>query len=185
MVRYVDETSASVWVETRSTARVYIRAGGRDWGARTFAVHGHHYALVELDGLEAGTVTPYTLDIDGSQVWPDPTSGFPPSMIATLATGKPLRMAYGSCRTSVPHDKSGNRTHGVDSLRAYAMKMASGDDLQWPDLVAFLGDQVYADLTSEQMQEFTRARRDIKAPPGEELKAVSYTHLTLPTILLV
>ncbi|MFF2243494.1 alkaline phosphatase D family protein [Arthrobacter sp. NPDC058130] len=170
MVRYVDESSASVWVETRSAARVSIRAGARDWAARTFAVHGHHYALVELDGLEAGTVTPYAVDIDGSQVWPDPSSGFPPSMIATLATGKPLRMAYGSCRTSVPHDASGNRTHGVDSLRAYALRMAAGGDVRWPDLVAFVGDQVYADLTSEQMQEFIRARRDIEEPPGEELK---------------
>ena len=178
MVRYVDETSASVWVETRSAARVSIRAGGRDWAAPTFAVHGHHYALVELDGLKPGTVTPYALDINGTQVWPDPSSGFPPSMIATLATGKPLRMAYGSCRTSVPHNASGNRTHGVDSLRAYALRMASGGDVQWPDLLAFLGDQVYADSTSEQMQEFIRARRDIEEPPGEELKDYEeYAHL--------
>ena len=83
MVRYVDETSASVWVETQTAARVSIRAGGRGWEARTFAVHGHHYALVELDGLESGTVTPYALDVNGTQVWPDPSSGFPPSMIAT------------------------------------------------------------------------------------------------------
>lgn len=178
MMRYVDETSASIWVETGSAARVSVRAGGRDWQAGTFAVHGHHYALVEVDGLEPGTVTPYTLEVNGTKVWPDPGSGFPPSMIATLKPGKPLRMAYGSCRTSVPHDKSGNRTHGVDSLRAYALRMATGDDTPWPDLVAFLGDQVYADSTSEQMQQFIRARRDINAPPGEELKDYEeYAHL--------
>ncbi|AXJ11233.1 alkaline phosphatase D family protein [Arthrobacter sp. PM3] len=178
MMRYVDETSASVWVETRSPARVTVHAGGRDWAARTFAVHGHHYALVELDGLEPGTVTPYTLDVDGSRAWPDPSSGFPPPAIATLKTGKPLRLAYGSCRTSVPHDESGNRTHGVDSLRAFALAMASGGELPWPDLVAFIGDQVYADMTSEQMQEFIRARRDPAEPPGEELKDYEeYAHL--------
>ncbi|BCW71017.1 alkaline phosphatase D family protein [Arthrobacter sp. NicSoilB8] len=180
MMRYVDEKSASVWVETRFAARVSIRAGGRDWAASTFAVHGHHYALVELHGLEPATVMPYAVDVNGTRVWPDPESGFPPSMIATLKPGKPLRMAYGSCRTSVPHDASGNRTHGVDSLRAYALQMASsgGGDLPWPDLVAFLGDQVYADLTSKQMQEFIRARRDIKAPPGQELKDYEeYAHL--------
>ncbi len=178
MVRYMDETSASVWVETESTARVCVRAGGRAWAASTFAVHGHHYALVELNGLEPGTVTAYAVDVNGTQVWPDPSSGFPPSMIATLTPGKPLRMAYGSCRTSVPHDQSGNRTHGVDSLRAYALAMAAGSDQPWPDLVVFLGDQVYADLTSEQMQEFIRARRDIEAPPGEELKDFEeYAHL--------
>ena len=178
MMRYVDETSASVWVETRTAARISIRAGGREWAARTFAVHGHHYALVEVDGLGPGTVTSYSLDVNGTQVWPDPASGFPPSMIATLKPGKPLRMAYGSCRTSVPHDESGNRTHGVDSLRAFALRMASGGELPWPDLVAFIGDQVYADVTSEQMQEFIRGRRDIKAPPGEELKDYEeYAHL--------
>ena len=37
MMRYVDETSASIWVETQDAARVSIRAGGRDWAARTFA----------------------------------------------------------------------------------------------------------------------------------------------------
>jgi hypothetical protein len=48
--------------------------------------------------------------------------------------------------------------------------MASGGGPSWPDLVVFLGDQVYADSTSDQMQEFIRARRDIGEPPGEELK---------------
>ena len=33
----------------------------------------------------------------------------------------------------------------------------------------FLGDQVYADLTSKAMQEFISARRDITQPPGKEL----------------
>ncbi|TAP43329.1 alkaline phosphatase D family protein [Arthrobacter sp. S39] len=178
IMRYVDETSASIWVETRSDSGVRVRAAGRDWTARTFAVHGHHYALVEADGLDPGSVLSYTLEIDGVHVWPDPASEFPPPVIATLKPGKPLRLAYGSCRTSVPHDESGNRTHGVDSLRAYALAMASGDNRPWPDLVAFLGDQVYADLTSEQMQEFIRARRDINEPPGEELKDYEeYAHL--------
>ncbi|MET4096317.1 alkaline phosphatase D family protein [Arthrobacter sp. UYCu712] len=178
MMRYVDETSASIWVETRDAARVSVRAGGRACEARTFAVHGHHFALVEMDGLEPGTVTPYTVDVNGTRVWPDATSGFPPPVIATLKPGKPLRMAYGSCRTSVPHDKSGNRRHGIDSLRAYALRMASDSNLAWPDLVAFLGDQVYADATSDQMQEFIRARRDIDEPPGEELKGFEeYAHL--------
>ena len=178
MMRYVDETSASIWAETHSASEVTVRAGGNDWAARTFAVHGHHYALVEVTGLEPGTVTPYTLEVDGTQVWPDPESDLPPSKIATLAPGKPLRMAFGSCRTSVPHDASGNRSHGVDSLRAYALRMASDGGTAWPDLVAFLGDQVYADSTSKQMQEFIRSRRDIDEPPGKELKDYEeYAHL--------
>jgi len=131
-----------------------------------------------VDGLEPGSSFPYTVAIDGEQVWPEHGAAFPPPLIPTLKPGKPLRLAYGSCRTSVPHDESGNRRHGVDSLRAYALEMSSGGEEPWPDLLAFLGDQVYADSTSDQMQEFIRARRDIKAPPGEELKDFEeYAHL--------
>lgn len=178
MMRYVDQTSASIWVETRDNARVTVSTGAGEWEARTFAVHGHHYALVEADGLEPGSVTPYTVAVNGVPVWPEPGTGFPPPVIATLNPGKPLRLAFGSCRTSVPHDESGNRSHGVDALRAYALAMSSGGKEPWPDLVAFLGDQVYADSTSGQMQEFIKARRDITEPPGEELKDFEeYAHL--------
>jgi hypothetical protein len=178
MMRYVDETSASIWVETRGSAEVTVHAVEKSWTARTFTVHGHHYALVEVAGLEPGTVTPYTLQVNGNQVWPDPESDLPPSKITTLVPGRPLRLAFGSCRTSVPHDASGNRSHGVDSLRAYALRMASDDGTPWPDLLAFLGDQVYADSTSKHMQEFIRSRRDIKEPPGKELKDYEeYAHL--------
>ncbi|GAA2145257.1 hypothetical protein GCM10009825_37680 [Arthrobacter humicola] len=43
--------------KTRTAARISLCAGGREWFAKTFAVHGHHYALAEVDGLEPGTVT--------------------------------------------------------------------------------------------------------------------------------
>ncbi|HEX6248880.1 MAG TPA: alkaline phosphatase D family protein [Nocardioidaceae bacterium] len=174
LLRYVDRTSASIWVETRDAGRVVVRAGDRSWEAATFAVHGHHYALVEVDGLEPGSKTAYGVEVDDTPVWPPEGSPFPPSVIPTLEEGKRLRMAFGSCRTSVPHDAWGNRTHGVDALRAYALRMAAGEDAgephDWPDLVLFLGDQVYADETSKEMEEFIAARRDIEEPPWDELK---------------
>ncbi len=178
LMRYVDETSAGIWVETSGSATVSVHAGDRSWRHRTFKAHGHHYALVEVDGLEPGSLTPYSVAVDGVEVWPPADSPFPPSVIATLKPGKPLRLAYGSCRTSVPHDEEGNRTHGVDALRALAVRMARDDDAAWPDMVVFLGDQVYADETSDQMQEFIASRRDIDEPPGEELKDYEeYAHL--------
>ena len=184
LLRYVDETSASVWVETREATTVTVTAGTSSWSARTFGVHGHHYALVECTGLEPGSVTPYTVTIDGNQVWPQSGGelALPAPAIATLKPGKPLRMAFGSCRTSVPHDEQGNRKHGVDALRAYALAMGGitqpYGDLPWPDLVLFLGDQVYADETSEEMKEFIESRRDVSEPPGEELKDYEeYAHL--------
>ncbi len=181
LVRYVDETSACIWVETRDHTQVGVTAGDRYWETPTFRVHGHHYALVVCDGLGPGTVTPYSVSLGGHRVWP-PTEGegadYPGSVIATLRPGKPLRMAFGSCRTSVGHDEAGNDIHGVDALRSLALKMADDSDVRWPDLVLFLGDQVYADETTEAMQEFIEARRDIEQPPGEELKDYQeYAHL--------
>ena len=178
LLRYVDTTCASVWVETRDAGTVVVRAGGSSWEAHTFAAHDHHFALVELDGLEPGSRSEYRVEIGGEVVWPAPGSTYPPSMIATLQPDRPLTMAFGSCRTSVPHDKDGTQTHGVDALRAYALSMASGEAQVRPDFVLFLGDQVYADETSDQMQEFIAARRDLDEPPGDELKDFEeYAHL--------
>jgi PhoD-like phosphatase len=177
LLRYVDQTSATVWVEVGRAAEVSVRTAGKTFAAPTFSAHGHHYALVEIDGLAPGSMQDYTVAIDGENVWPPAGSPYPPSRISTLDFTKPLRLAFGSCRTSVPHDREGNRSHGVDALRAYALRMA-GDAEKWPDAVLFLGDQVYADETSDAMQEFIRSRRDISEPPGEELKDYEeYTHL--------
>jgi hypothetical protein len=173
LLRYVDATCASIWVETRDAATVTVHVGDRSWQAPTFAAHDHHFALVEVDGLDPGSHHPYRLEIDGTAVWPLPDSPYPPSVIPTLEPGKPLRLAYGSCRTSVSHDEEGNRSHGVDALRAYALRMAgvTGEEtLSWPDFVLFLGDQVYADETTEEMEAFIASRRDISEPPWEELK---------------
>ncbi len=190
LLRYVDETSATVWVETESAATVTVTAGEHRGEARTFRVHGHHYALVCVDGLEPGTSTEYAVHVDGERAWPEPDSPYPPSLIPTLDPGSPLRVAFGSCRTSVGHDKSGNDTHGVDALRAYALRMAGitdgthpddpdpGDEVRWPDLVLFLGDQVYADETTEEMKRFIESRRDVEQPPWTELKDYEeYAHL--------
>jgi hypothetical protein len=181
LMRYVDDTSASVWVETTAAGTVAVTAGGRRWETATFAVHGHHYALVEVTGLEPGSITAYQVEIDGAPAWPQPGSPFPPSVIATLKPGKPLRLAYGSCRTSVGHHEADNRTHGVDALRALAFRMANAEPgpagtgrdepaRRWPDLVLFLGDQVYADETTAEIRAFIESRRDIEQPPGKELK---------------
>ncbi len=192
LVRYVDESSATVWVEVDSAAVVGVAAGEHRSSARTFAVHGHHYALVELDGLPRGAHLPYRVDLDGVEVWPPPDSPYPAPLIVTLDHVKPLRLAFGSCRTAVGHDAKGNRTHGVDALRALALRMAGltgsghpddpdpGGEAPWPDLILFLGDQVYADETTDEMQRFIEARRDIEQPPGTELKDYEeYAHLYL------
>ena len=121
--------------------------------------------------------------IDGATVWPpeDPDlAEFPAPVIPTLEPGKPLRVAFGSCRVSVSHDDQGTADFGVDALRTFALRMAgvTGEPEPWPDLVLFLGDQVYADDTSPKMKEFIAARRDPNEPPWTELKDYDeYAHL--------
>lgn len=177
MIRHLEETTASIWVETTTAGTVAVETDSGIFRARTFGAHGHHYALVALDGLPAGAELEYRVSLDGHPVWPE-SSDFPPSVIRTPSADIPLRLAFGSCRTSVPHDADGNRTHGVDALRSYAVHMASESNPDWPGLAVLLGDQVYADSTSEAMQEFIRSRRDINEPPGAELKDYEeYAHL--------
>ena len=189
LLRYVDDTSATIWVEVAGPALVTVTAGERRASARTFAAHGHHFALVEVTGLPPGSHTEYAVHVDDTRVWPSDEpdlADFPPSVIPTLEPGKPLRMAFGSCRVSVGHDEEGTAQFGVDALRAYSLFMAgrtasrSDDDERWPDLVLFLGDQVYADETSPKMREFIEQRRDPEQAPWYELKDFEeYAHLYL------
>jgi hypothetical protein len=55
LLRYTGSTQATVWVETDGPCEVAVL----DARQRTFAVEGHHYALVVLDDLEEGAVRPY------------------------------------------------------------------------------------------------------------------------------
>ena len=92
LLRYVDDTSATIWVETAEASTVTVEAGEVSATARTFRAHGHHYALVEVEGLPPGTATPYRVLVDGEPVWPEPDAELelPPSVIPTLATSGSL-----------------------------------------------------------------------------------------------
>src|SRR6201982_1898312 len=94
LLRYVAETEATIWVETERACEVAI-LGRR---ARTFEVAGHHYALVVIGDLSPGTEYEYQVALDGVIRWPEPDSEFPPSVLRTPAPGRPLRLAFGSCR---------------------------------------------------------------------------------------
>ena len=177
MLRYVDETSATVWVRTAASARVTVERAGRTWSAATVAVHGSHYALVVLDGLRPGTDDTYAVRVDDVPVWPRP--GMPPSRIRTLDPNRLPHFAFGTCRTTGPHDADGNKAHGVDALRTLALALRDDPDVRWPDVLLLLGDQVYADTTPHaELEEFMAARRSLDEPPGLEIKDfVEYAEL--------
>jgi hypothetical protein len=165
LLRYVDDTSATVWVETDTPCTVSVL----DASVPTFTVHGHHYAFVDVTGLAPGTTTPYEVRLDGALCWPPRDSPHPASRIRTLDPTRPLKLSFGSCRTSVPHDAQHNSSHGVDVLRAMGHRLAALPDDDWPDLMLMLGDQVYADQPSAPMLELIRARRGEDEEPVDEL----------------
>src|SRR5688572_20284904 len=74
LLRYVDwdtGTSATVWVEADRPCTAEVRCeGGGHGSSRTFAVAGHHYALVVVTGLTPGTTSAYEVLLDGERVWP-------------------------------------------------------------------------------------------------------------------
>jgi hypothetical protein len=156
LLRYVSETAATIWVETDRACEVEI-LGHR---ARTFEVAGHHYALVVIGGLQPGTSCEYQVALDGTARWPDPAS--PPSVLRTLDPGRPLHLAFGSCRLAGPQ-------HGQDALAACALDLRDAPPERWPDVMFLIGDQVYADEVGPATRQFIEQRRDPSEPPGYEV----------------
>ncbi|MGX6448360.1 DUF7800 domain-containing protein, partial [Patulibacter sp. S7RM1-6] len=148
LLRHVDATSATVWVETDAPATVEV-LGHR---GRTFEVAGHHYALVRVDGLAPGTVTRYAVALDGDHAWPRADDPYPAPAIRTVAPEHELRVAWGSCRVSRPHrvpfdlpPGADDQAFGVDAIRALAERLREDPAEELPHMLLWLGDQVYAD----------------------------------------
>ena len=172
LLRHVDETSATLWIETDAPCDVEVLGAT----ARTFAVQSHHYALVVVEGLEPGSTTEYAVALDGERAWPPAGSGFPPSVIRTLRRGEPVRILFASCRTAAPHEPPwtahpDDHPNGreLDALWAYAQRMREQSREEWPHALLLLGDQVYADEVSPETRRFIASRRDTSVSPGFEV----------------
>ena len=177
MLRWVDETRATIWVETSAPCEVEI-LGCR---ARTFRVGRRFYALVVVSGLEAGSTTPYEVMLDGRGVWPQADSDAPPSLIRTEGSHRPARILIGSCRAAAPHRAPYTKAlamnpegRGVDTLWSHARRMMRNDVDLWPTLVVFAGDQIYADDSSPEARKRIEARRseslDLEASKVHDLE---------------
>lgn len=178
LLRYADGSSATVWLEASRPCAAEVRCpGGAGGTARTFQIEGHHYALVEVTGLTPGTAVPYEVLLDGARVWPPPGDGFPPSVIATPAPEDGLRVVFGSCRWAAP-PANGSDPVGPDALDTLATRIAADPAAERPDVLLLLGDQVYADETSEATRRYLAARRGLSSPPGDQVADYEeYTHL--------
>ncbi|MFD7920539.1 alkaline phosphatase D family protein [Streptomyces sp. NPDC059740] len=198
LLRYVDEDSTTVWVETDRSCEVRVRcADGTQGVERTWQVAGHHYALVVVKDLTPGTETAYEVLLDGEKVWPEPDSPYPPSTIRTLprepAEDHELRVTFGSCRWTVPPAGTRHDPVGPDALdtlaRSFAREATATGGAHpadgapsglapLPDVLALLGDQVYADQPSQAVADRIARRRDLSSPPGREVADYEeYTYL--------
>ncbi|WP_299037885.1 alkaline phosphatase D family protein [uncultured Pseudokineococcus sp.] len=193
LLRHVDSSSATVWVETARRGEVVVRAGGVVGRDRTVTVGGHHYALVVVEGLAPGVRVPYVVELDGERAWPLPDDPRPAPTVrplpaadgATPRTGgaPPLRIALGSCRVDRPMTPPFTRTVeedpegvGVDALVALSTACQAGREL--PDLLLLLGDQVYADEgLSPHLRERIAGKRGDAEPRGEVADFEEYTWL--------
>ncbi len=165
VLRHVGTTDATVWVETDGPCEVEV-LGCRE---PTWTVCGHHYALVTVTGLEPGSSTPYEVHLDGERVWPPLGDSRPPSRIRTQGDPTHQRIAFGSCRYARAAMTRGDRHFGTDALGCLAREIASLDEHLWPDAILMLGDQVYADETTEATRRRIRARRDITRGAGDQV----------------
>ncbi|QPP09073.1 alkaline phosphatase family protein [Streptomyces bathyalis] len=170
LLRYVDEDTATIWIETDGPCEAEVRCapGSAGGSARTWQISGHHYALITVVGLEPGTETAYRLLLDGTEVWPLPDSPLPPSTIRTPAPGTgTVDVAFGSCRWAARPSASSHDPVGPDALDALAQRAIAGGER--PDVLLLLGDQVYADETSEAVREKLSVRRDLSEPPWSQV----------------
>jgi hypothetical protein len=173
MLRYVDERVATIWVQTDVACEVEI-LGARE---RTWCVSGMHFALVVVEGLEAGRDHPYEVRLDGAVAWPEPDAPFPPSTLRLPAADAARDIVFGSCRITRPHeppyvlrsdeDEAGQ---GIDALRAYALRLAAaGGGAAGPDMLLMLGDQIYADQPSPELKARIAGRERLAGAPAVEL----------------
>ena len=149
LLRYADETCATIWVETDRACSVAVHIGDDTFRADTWCVHDHHYALVRIDHLAPCTASEYRVALNDHAVWPPEGSEFPPSVIRAIDPAAPFRLAFGSCRRSDPMDDEHFATIGADALVALATRMAESPYDSWPDELLLIGDQVYADEPSD------------------------------------
>ncbi|MDI3389683.1 alkaline phosphatase D family protein [Streptomyces sp. B-S-A8] len=179
LLRYVDGETATVWVESDRPCTAEVRcADGAKGSTHTFRIAGHHYALIPVEGLAPGTETAYEVLLDGDRVWPLDDSPFPPSTIRTPARPtEDLRVSFGSCRWAI--SPTGEKDPmGPDALDTLAVRLAADPEARRPDVLVLLGDQVYADMTSQATRRWLAERRDLSEPPGNQVADYEeYAHL--------
>ena len=173
MLRFVGESEATVWVEVDEPCEVEIL----DHTAHTFTVEEHHFALVAIEGLEAGKAHPYEVEVAGRCVWPPEGYEFPHPSIRPVVKDGDLRLLFGSCRTSAPHHPPHTSQRwwnpngrGIDALHTFALRMLRQPKALWPDALLMIGDQLYADQPPKNVREKVAGRKVHEDGPVDVLE---------------
>ena len=141
-------------------------------------------------GSRRAPSTPYRVECDGEHVWPPEDSDLPavddPDARPRQAAPARVRVLphVGLARRGGQQEARGGR---AARLRAADGRVTDGrheddpdpgDEVRWPDLVLFLGDQVYADETTEGCSDVHRRATRHRRAAVEELKDYEeYAHL--------
>jgi phosphodiesterase/alkaline phosphatase D-like protein len=156
LVRAVTPDSITIWTEWTHPCEAILHATVSDQRgtqppdplavcSRTITVGNHHYALLQLQGLQASTWYDYRIASrtgEGEQA-PTPAVSTLKQCFRTLdppEDGNALRLAYGSCRKP--------SATGPDALNAFGSWLIDRFDERetaWPHLLLLIGDQIYAD----------------------------------------
>ncbi|MGV8870975.1 MAG: alkaline phosphatase D family protein [Rhodococcus sp. (in: high G+C Gram-positive bacteria)] len=157
IVRYVGAETATLWFEMAESSTVSVVTDvGVSAAERTWGVHGHHYALVPLEGLPANSTVNYEVFVDERKVWPQEGQR---AAVHTIDALGPVTLAFGSCRRGDNYSDESLKTIGADALAGLGNELIEADPSQWPQALLLLGDQVYADDPSPEIVERLQARR--------------------------
>ncbi len=166
VLRHVGTTDATVFVETDEPCEVEI-LGARE---RTWLAGGHHYALVTVDGLPPATATPYEVHLDGERVWPPLDTDARRRASARRAATARSGWRSAPAGTAAPRTPSPTRTSTPTPSPPTPASSPGRTSRRWPDGILMLGDQVYADETTEATRRRIRAKREITDDgPGLEV----------------
>jgi len=95
-------------------------------------------------------------------------------VIRPMNSDETLKLAFGSCRISAPHEPPYTLNHhederglGIDALYATAMDLKDRPSSELPHALVLLGDQIYAHKPPFDTLRFIEERRNTTNPPGE------------------
>ncbi len=178
LLRRVDGDQAVIWVQTDQPARVTVRAAEHTVTSDTFEAFGVHVGLVVLSRLPVGAHA-YAVELDGAPVWPLPD--YPPSVITIRDPGDAdAVITFGSCREACTrtHAAAGHDPDALEALGQRLLDAARAGQARLPDLLALIGDQIYADNLSAPTASWLAGRdRPAQAPPDHVVTFAEYVHL--------